>query len=675
MAHGALTLATSTGVAIAAVVSCLLALGLGWPLGMAVRATLQMMGWLLAGLGCCIPIVVVGRVLLARLWPEVTRTPPALLIACSWVVGWAVVMVAGIAMLAAGVYSPLAWALASSAGWVSILGWLAWRRWRPLSALTTHLTALWSAASRTPALSGATLAGALLVLSGLVASTPPTTRDELAYHLVLPRQWAAEGDWSTPVDNPHHAFPANAELMWAYAEATGGPRCPRFVTWVSALLTTLVLAEWMRGRGTRRWARGASLVFLLVTPVAAIAAASCYVEWPMALALIVGWLVVREPVVRDAGGAGLAVVACGWGAASGMKYTGLALAAVLALDLASDSRLRGSLRVARAAAVVALGLALLAAPWYARNALLHDDPIYPLGDLISASSSDTVARTVVDYAGLTGWWRAAPWAYHATLDTTADHRLHLLWPLLHMVAIAWGWRRRRELPWLAVVVSTALLLPFTPAPRVELPLMLLTWMFLPGVLEAMTPRVAERALTGSAVALVALVSVPFIVHDLLMTRERAVQDFLIGRIDEQELLRREGALTPTVAWVREQTPADARIWVWCEDRTLYLDRWVRADGPYGPPAFLDILTTSGLDGLEARAARDLVDYLLVDHARCPDSWSVARWEGGEQTIGPSSREQLARWRTDRLSEIGRDRRYVLYRVDRPVSPGRRPAAR
>src|SRR6185503_6632660 len=76
---------------------------------------------------------------------------------------------------------------------------------------------------------GLLLAGiaAVLALAFLVATLPPGARDEVAYHLVVPRAWEASGTWLLRPDNYHWLFAGNMEVVWGWGLAAGGLGAPR----------------------------------------------------------------------------------------------------------------------------------------------------------------------------------------------------------------------------------------------------------------------------------------------------------------------------------------------------------------------------------------------------------------------------------------------------------------
>jgi len=651
----------------------LIAIGasLHWEIALPVAGLLQFAEWLARGVYCSVPVLVAGTAVVTVLWPETSKPPLTLKLAASWGAGWTSVILLGLMTLALGVYSPLLWQILALAGWLGLVVWLFAKRRSWSTALRERLSAI--SVIAVPLFSWRSLLVALVVLASLHASLPPDTRDELGYHLSLPQLWSFQGDWWVPFDNFHLMFPANTELVWAWARATGGPLAPRFVTLVFALMTVALL-WWLTDRtGTPHWIRDAGLVCLLMTPMVLISAAICYVEWPLVFFIILGWSFTRT-VGELPDRVTVVVPAAAWAVAAGMKYTALLFIGLLTLEwFVTRFRIRPRRAVTAGVALV-ITLAVFAAPWLVRNWSAAGDPMYPLGGPLGIGDRGTAAQDLGRYVNLEGAWRWLPWLYHATADPIADHRLHPLWIVLHLAILSVGWRWRHELPWWTVVGATLALLPFQPAPRIYLPILVLDTMFIAPLLRPLDGVRGARALITSALLAAAVVSIPVAAYELLVTGGTAVPNYLIGLTDRDDYLRARGVITPVMEIVRSESPQDTRLWTWCEDRILYFERWTRSDSPYGPPAALVILGERGPDALSTAAAD--VDFVVVRRDRCPTDWNQVVFETRGWLIDPDVQHGLTAWISGHLTELATDDRYVLYRVDHEqghVSPSPTPS--
>jgi hypothetical protein len=568
------------------------------------------------------------------------------------------VIAIGLITLATGRYTELQWQALAPVGWAAAGIWMVLDGWTPITSAWQRLRT--AATDSPPLLSWMSLLLAMVVLAALHATLPPDTRDELAYHLVVPQLWTFQGDWWQSADNFHQLFPANAELLWGWAAAAGGPLAPRFVTLVFALLTVCLVCQWMDSRGISARIRNLSLVLLLAAPVALTTAAVCYVEWPLLFFLLLGWRLTQMGEVLGERTA-MVCAAVAWAAAVGMKYTAALFVGLLLAEWLVRLWRIGPGRMLTAVLALTLACGALAAPWLIRNHAVTGDPLYPLGGAMTVGGEDDHAATALaEYVEIEGAWQRLPWLYHSTVDPVADHRLHPLWPLLHLVVLVLGWRWWRELPWITVVGATLALLPFHPSPRVYLPLLLLDTLFLPWLLAPFDQRPAGRRLVTATALLMVVVSLPISAHYLLIADGTAVPDYLLGLTNQERFLRDRDLVTPAVRWIQEQSPEDARVWAWCEDRSLYFERWTRSDSPYGPAGFLTTLADGG-SGALTEAVVD-IDLVVLRTDRCPENLRATYFEKRSWQIDDDDRQLLHQWAAEHLAEVQRDDRYVVYRV-------------
>ncbi len=627
-----------------------------WTLALPVTGLLRFLAWVLRGIYISVPILAAGTAIVRLTMRCAPKLPPVMALALRWAMGSAAVIAIGLVMLAAGWYTPMIWQLLALAGWAGVLVWLVARRWQPVLDAWKHVKEHRPAM---PALvSWESLLLSLGAISTLAAFLPPDTRDELAYHLVLPKLWAFQGNWWVPPANFTLLFPANTEILWSWSMATGGLLAARFLTLVFATLTVALLWEWLDTQPGGRWSRNLALVLLLAAPVALTSASICYVEWPLMFFLLLGWGLSRFDVLSRANGL-LWAPALMWGVSAGMKYTAILFAGLLGLEWLAGLWRRNRREALTALIALAVSASVFGGPWLVRNVLATGDPVVPLGSAIGLGQSPSGnAAHLADYVQLTGLWRWMPAVYHATADSVVDNRLHPVWPLLFLAVMVLGWRWRRELPWVTVTASFVLLVPFSPSPRVELPLLVLATLFIPALLApALRSRMA-RALAVGITVIIAVVSIPLSVYFLLAAGGPATPRYLLGLTGPQRYLSERGVLTPAMKWVAEQTPADARIWVWCDDRVLYFDRWVRPDGPFQPPVFLSDLRRGGAAAL-TRAVED-VGFIAIRRDHCPANWATARVEAIRWKMTAADRQILHAWMHRHLRLVFQGPRYTIY---------------
>ncbi len=281
---------------------------------------------------------------------------------------------------------------------------------------------LWRAAS------GAT-GGALFVLALAVLVqdlAPPTDYDGLLYHLVAPQAFlAAQGIVYIP-DNFSANLPALGEMLFVFGLAGGSDRAPQLLHGVAGgLACGLTYTFGARLFGPRPAAWGAA--GLAATPLVSFLATRAYIDLftvlfgLVALFGVVLYLGAREPAwLRLAGaGAGLALAT---------KYSALTLVAVLGATLLTfawkgGSAVRpgaaGRLRAAlQAGGVFGATTGLVAAPWYARQALVLGNPVWPMylgGRDWDATRVEQLTYFVAQYGTGHGWadWLLLPWNVYA----------------------------------------------------------------------------------------------------------------------------------------------------------------------------------------------------------------------------------------------------------------------
>jgi hypothetical protein len=218
---------------------------------------------------------------------------------------------------------------------------------------------------------------ALLIPLLLMATFPPWDRDEMVYHLALPRAFAVAGGYVRPDDNLFASFPLGWESIQAVWHTLGrsageAPFNPRLLgawtAWGAALATSALARE--AGAGKLSWLGGA---LLLLTPTFVEFGSSAYVEPYLmlgaTLALIGALRVVRGEAFlwMAVGGAGLAV---------STKYSGLGAAAIVALLLAVGPG--DAIKRRQRVLFFIAGCALVGSPFYLRNMIERGNPFFPM---------------------------------------------------------------------------------------------------------------------------------------------------------------------------------------------------------------------------------------------------------------------------------------------------------
>jgi Dolichyl-phosphate-mannose-protein mannosyltransferase len=475
MAHTALAL---TSVALG---WALTSLALGWFLGFRAPAA-YVVFWTLSACVVATAIRVVGR---GFPWRGLADAA----VRCA-VVSFAVIVITGFLLGAAGLVGPLAYVLVAAAG---------------LAATTMR---------RAPAIRPSPIATALpvqlaLVLCPILAfvvavgltQSPLTLYDSLSYHLLFPARWLQEHRLSivpTPFSDEAQAYaPANGELFFLWLMIPfHGDVFARVGQLPFYLLIGAALYALARRLGAAPTHAAYVPAFALISrPIVeqAVGADVDLVCWAMFLtSLYLGFIAIESSDARDWALWGVAV-----GLYLGTKYVALVYSPVLAAQpligalrarVKNDGR-RAISKRSRATLWAIPGILVLGAPWYLRNWIVAGSPIYP--------SSLTVAGFTI-----------APGAYsHAAMNHSLFHTAD---PRLLPVMLAHAFGTPLMLVWLpfAIVGARAM---WSAQPRSDARLLLLApLLMIPLYWFAIPDNVDSRFMLP--IALLALIPLAFVVR-------------------------------------------------------------------------------------------------------------------------------------------------------------------
>ena len=219
----------------------------------------------------------------------------------------------------------------------------------------------------------AALLGAYFVLAVVATAAPVSSEDALAYHAAGPSLFESTHElrelwweWASYQPFTVEMLVLDGFLLW---DDTQGAFAPLLLG-LAALAVVVGAAHRIAGRTV---ALVAGAVFF-AQPFMLWQSTSTFVEPGLALAIgLACWNLWRFAETGQTWCVGIAGLCAG--AAAGMKYTGAAVALVLALVAAY--LLRGRLRP-RHVAVFAVPALAVALPWYVKNAIQTGNPVYPL---------------------------------------------------------------------------------------------------------------------------------------------------------------------------------------------------------------------------------------------------------------------------------------------------------
>lgn len=225
----------------------------------------------------------------------------------------------------------------------------------------------------------------LVVATVLLGSVPPVDRDALTHHLFVPRLWLEHGGIHEIPEIPFSYYPMNLDLLYTVPLALGNDIVPKYIHYLFALLTALLLHRHIARRLGRVYGL-LGAVFFLSVPVILKLSITVYVDLGLvffttaALLLLLRWAEEGFPWRRLV----LAGLCCGL--AAGTKYNGLIGIVVLTLlvpvlyQRGAGEAKQSNGRALLCGLVFALATLTAFSPWLVRNYLWTGNPIYPLHD-------------------------------------------------------------------------------------------------------------------------------------------------------------------------------------------------------------------------------------------------------------------------------------------------------
>jgi 4-amino-4-deoxy-L-arabinose transferase-like glycosyltransferase len=229
----------------------------------------------------------------------------------------------------------------------------------------------------------------------LLASVPPVSRDALTHHLAVPKLWVEAGGIHERPDIAFSYYPQLLDVLYMAPVALGYDIAAKYLHFVFALLTALIIFLFVRRRAGASWAALAGLMFLTL-PLIVKLSVTVYVDLGLVFfttaALFSGviWL-------EDTGRWRWIVLAaiCS-GLALGTKYNALVSFLVLSLLLPffylnrRKDQHAEQLNAVKYGALFAVVSLLVFSPWLIRNYSLTGNPLYPLAQGVFAA--DTSGR-------------------------------------------------------------------------------------------------------------------------------------------------------------------------------------------------------------------------------------------------------------------------------------------
>lgn len=412
----------------------------------------------------------------------------------------------------------------------------------------------------------------------IAAQAPPSSLDELAYHLAVPHAWVLEGRALELPLLSHSYFPLGIEsadlIPLALLGPVGGGLASHFLHWFAAIATTVLVA-----RATRSWLLAAAVV---TTPALAITAGWSLVDWPLAGLFVALYVAIENDDLDTASAA----------TAAGLltKYT-FGPFALLAWALKRR---------------IPKWSVLLGGVFFVRNLILTGNPVAPFfsGDAPHVSGYRDVALADYVFDG-----------------TFIDEALGA--SLLTLPAFAAG----------PVAIGTALLaialFLLGPSSRILVP-----FLVVPAISAA--PELRRRLL--HVLVAIAVVVQTFLV--VWLTAGSGTFALLAASTTEEEYLRRQRRSYATVEWLNTMLPPGSRTLVIGLGETYWFTRPVRGGGNFDGPRVSRYLDMPTPEALRERLRGDGITHVAV--VTLPLATNVRqKREERMTTLAPRAQRMLA----------------------------------
>jgi len=425
------------------------------------------------------------------------------------------------------------------------------------------------------------IALAIVFLCALIAAqAPPSSLDELAYHLAVPWTWVKE---HRAIDLPlisHSYFPLGIESadlpLLTILGQIGGGIASHFLHLGAAVAATAMLFRLSRGNAL-------ALAAIVTTPALALIAGWSLVDWPL---IGICAILVLALDNDDAATISMAI-------AAGLltKYTFVPFA-IIAVVVAR--RWRGLLP----------GIAI-GSIFFVRNLILTSNPIAPF---LSAA-----APHVAGYR--------APFLSDYVFDG------HFLDESLGASLIAACTLSVGMLPWILIAVAMLLFL-FAPSSRILLP-----FLAIPGAMSQRPQRLMRVILGLSIVVQLFLIG-------YFVDRGGALS-LLSATASDAEFLTKQRPSFTTVQSIDALLPADARALVIGLNETYWFARRVRGGGNFDGPRVSHYLEMPTPEALYARLKNDGITHVAIVAPAPPTTAVAQKLAERETALSPIAQRMLA----------------------------------
>jgi 4-amino-4-deoxy-L-arabinose transferase-like glycosyltransferase len=229
-----------------------------------------------------------------------------------------------------------------------------------------------------------------------LASAPPVDRDALTHHLFVPKLWLQHGGIYEIPEIPFSYYPMNLELLYTIPLYFGNDIIPKYIHFLFALLTALLLYRHLKKRlGVEYGLLGAA--FFLSVPIIVKLSITAYVDLGLIFFTTASLLLLLHWAEQNFEWGPLALAGLCCGLAAGTKYNGLVSVIVLTLFVPiiyQQNALKERQHNGKALLFgCVFGMAALTSfsPWLIRNYAWTGNPIYPLHNSLFQKFHDPVS--------------------------------------------------------------------------------------------------------------------------------------------------------------------------------------------------------------------------------------------------------------------------------------------
>ncbi|MBI4752281.1 MAG: phospholipid carrier-dependent glycosyltransferase [Acidobacteria bacterium] len=250
------------------------------------------------------------------------------------------------------------------------------------------------------------LSGILLAMAVMSALGPPSTKDDLVYHLQVPKAYFQHQGFLEFPSNIYSYFPYLGEMLYLAGMMAGSDRVPALLHCGFGLCVFLAIYLFARQLGVSKLGSWVAVAAVATTSVVWREMGTAYVDVLLTLFVLLGLMSLFEwPVTRH--NRWMIMIGVALGAAYSVKISALVFFPLFFLvylfllrQQANQSGVEISIReVVTASVVVGLTAAVIMLPWMARSFYLTHNPVFPfLFGIFPTQSTGWDAQRAADYA-------------------------------------------------------------------------------------------------------------------------------------------------------------------------------------------------------------------------------------------------------------------------------------